>query len=249
MSSGKLKPGYKKPPIVEAVIAISFSTPLDLKTIDAFARKRKSRFPRIEDMIQVTAEINTQMRQADSNVRKFGRKLTSADSTHVIIITQGQIAICHLNPYANWNELSDEAHENWDVLVSLLKRKEVSHVSTRFVNRIDIPLVKGERIDLDKYFNVGIKFPICAREMSVDLFSFNSSLIHESGKYKYVLQMSSSPSPLLDHASFIIDIDIATTGVAPLKEDKLWELIGSLRQLKNDLFEACITAETRKLFQ
>jgi uncharacterized protein (TIGR04255 family) len=242
-----LSTGYKKPPVVEAVIAISFSTPLDLKTIDAFARKRKKLFPRIEDINETTVAIN--MPAAQSNVKKVGCKLTSSDGTHIIIITRVQIAVCRLNPYADWNTLYDEAREHWKALASLMKRKEVSHASTRFINRIDIPIVIGERIDINGYFNIGIKLPSCTQEMSNKLFNFSSSFVHKSGKYRYILQMSSSPSPLLDHESFIIDIDIATTGIAPLNEDKLWELVGSLRPLKNELFEACITAETRKLFQ
>jgi uncharacterized protein (TIGR04255 family) len=239
--------GYKKPPIVEAVIAISFSTPLDLKTIDAFTRKRKKLFPRAEDMLEATVAINTQA--AHSDVKKIGCKLTSADGTHVIIITRTQMSTNHLAPYTNWETLYEEAHQHWDVLYNLMNRRNIGCVSARYINRIDIPVDASGKVDLHSYFNAGISLPTYAQVLALDKFHISCSLIHSSEPYRYLLQLMAVPSPLIDHMSFNIDIEVTTTGPVPESENKLWELVNSLRKYKNELFEACITSETRKLFR
>jgi uncharacterized protein (TIGR04255 family) len=94
-----------------------------------------------------------------------------------------------------------------------------------------------------------LSLPPYVQAMALQTFHVNCSLLHASEQYKYVLQFSSTPSPLIDHVSFTIDIDVATTGPVLVNEDKMWDLIGSLRKHKNDLFESCITPETRELFQ
>lgn len=240
---------YKKPPIIEAVIAMHFSVPLEMKWIDAFAHKRKARFSRSEDMLEMSALFNAQTHQTASNMKKIGRKLISVDDTCVIVIMPTQFAISHLAPYTDWDVLCGEAREHWNVLAKIAKRKALSHVSTRYINRIDIPVDINGRVDLHKYFNAGLSLPPYVQEMALQTFHVNCSLLHASEQYKYILQLASTPSPLIDNVSFTIDIDVATTGSVPVNEDKIWSLIGSLRKHKNDLFESCITPETRKLFQ
>jgi uncharacterized protein (TIGR04255 family) len=53
--ANNLMPPYRKPPIIEAVIALHFSAPLDLKLIDMFGRRVKSRFPQVEELVEMSA--------------------------------------------------------------------------------------------------------------------------------------------------------------------------------------------------
>ena len=57
-----------------------------------------------------------------------------------------------------------------------------------------------------------------------------------------------SPPPLLNHLSFLLDIDLFRTEKIPGKEGDLWQTIDEARALKNRIFEQCITDEARKLF-
>jgi uncharacterized protein (TIGR04255 family) len=239
---------YKKPPVIEAVIAIHLSVPLEMKWIDSFALKRKTSFPHSEDVIEMFTSFNAQTTQSTSQVKKVGRKIRSADGTRVVSVWPNQIAFSQLPPYTNWETLRDEARENWDVLTKIAKHKSVARVSTRYINRIDIPAEGNGNVDLHKYFNVGLSLPSYAQSLHLQQFHINCALNHING-LKFQLQVVSTPSPLIDFMSFVIDIDLTTIDAVPSNEDKMWELIGSLRQYKNDLFESCITPETRKLFQ
>jgi uncharacterized protein (TIGR04255 family) len=200
-------------------------------------------------MIQMSTSFDTHTERTASNMKKIGRKLHSSDGARAIIIMPAQFSVSQLAPYTDWDTLYGEAREHWNALAKIVKHRGLSHVSTRYINRIDIPIDMNGHVDLHKYFNVGLSLPPYAQAMALQTFHVNCSLLQASGKYRYVLQLASTPSPLIDHMSFTIDIEVATTGVVPSNEEKMWDLIGSLRQPKNDLFESCITPETRKLFQ
>jgi uncharacterized protein (TIGR04255 family) len=79
--------GYVKPPIVEAVIAVHFQTPLDQKDIEAFARKNKKSFPFAEEMVSIQTAVNLHTKQQMSTTaQKIGYKLSSADRTRLTAI-------------------------------------------------------------------------------------------------------------------------------------------------------------------
>jgi uncharacterized protein (TIGR04255 family) len=85
--------------------------------------------------------------------------------------------------------------------------------------------------------------------MALQGFHINCSLQNQTDEYISIINLAATPSPLIDHLSFTIDIDVMTTGSVPPNREKMWDLIGTLRKRKNDLFEACITPDTRELFQ
>jgi len=226
-----------------------FTVHLEQKWIESFSRKRKMRYPHSEEIIEMSSSYNALTKQTVANTKIIGRKLTSIDHSSVISIMPGQLAISHLAPYTDWDRLYSEAHDHWNVLAKSMKCKTLSCVSTRYINRIDIPVDINGGVDIHKYFDAGLSLPPITQTMALQEFQFNCSLLDATGQYKYILQFSSTPSPLIDHVSFIIDIDVATIGPAIINEDKAWDLIGSLRKQKNDLFESCIKPETRELFK
>ena len=244
-----LKSPYKKPPIVEAVLAIHFSNPLEQKWIGRFAAKRKSPFYRIEDMSEISTAFNTQTQQTASNIKKVGQKISNADGNRLIFIMPAHLAIIHLAPYQNWETLCSDARMQWDVLVKITKWVKVSRVSARYVNRIDIPVEQNGNVDLHNYFNAGLSLPPVDQAMTLQEFHINSTLLHESGKFINILQVYNSPASLIDHISITIDIDILSNSVDITSDELMWNSIESLRSPKNDLFESCITDKTRKLFQ
>jgi uncharacterized protein (TIGR04255 family) len=162
---------------------------------------------------------------------------------------QAQFAVIQLAPYKDWNALFSEAREQWNALLKIIRHRSLSHASTRYQNRIDIPTDASGRVDLHKYFTVGLSLPPYVQAMALQTFYVHSALLDATGRYRHTLQLASTPSPLIDHMSFMIDIDIATAEPMPDNEDKMWELVNSLRKSKNDLFESCITPATTELFE
>lgn len=251
MTSPPMTPStsYKKPPIVEAVLAIHFPEAVPFKIIEAFAVKRKAKFPRSEDLIETKFETNLKDTHK-TGVRKVGMRLHSADGSRVIIFRGDQFALVHLAPYTDWDCLYDETREHWEALAKILKHKNIAYFSTRYVNRIDIPVDSNNSVDLQKYFKIGVMIPtVPTHALYVENFATTTTLVDPNGAYRFLVQFSSVQSQLIDCMSFSVDIDLITSGTHPKKDEDAWFFVKSLRQAKNDLFEACITDETRKLFQ
>jgi uncharacterized protein (TIGR04255 family) len=240
---------YNKPPIIEAVIAIHFAERLAVKEIEAYSRKPKKAFPFSEDIAVIETKFDVRAKKTVSNIQKLGYKLSSADRTRLVMIQPLQFGVIQQPPYSGWDTLYQEARMHWGVLRKIVGHKPISRVSTRYINRIDIPAGATGVVDLPKYFNIGVSLPQYAQGMSLQTFAINCTLINSIQHYTSVMQVAAVPSPLIDHLSFTIDIDIATTGSIERSDDKLWELIGTLRKPKNELFEACITQDTRTLFE
>ena len=244
-----LKAPYSRPPIIEAVLALHFADPLTEKEIASFTRKLKKKFPWEEKLNHLTANIDIATGQASSFVANAGFKLDSPDRSQLVIIQPGVLAAIQRPPYTSWEALSGLAHEQWDALKKVRSFSRLAKVSTRFINRIDIPAVKDQVLDLPQYLAAGLSLPDFAQRKSLTNFYVNCALLDEDAKFTNVLQLAVTPSPLIDHLSFIIDIDISSNLPVPMRDDELWEFIGGLQDRKNQLFESCITDHTRALFR
>ena len=55
-------------------------------------------------------------------------------------------------------------------------------------------------------------------------------------------------SPLIDHVSLLLDIDLFKDQNVPQKDNEVWELFSHLHRQKNKIFEAFITDKARELF-
>jgi uncharacterized protein (TIGR04255 family) len=49
--------------------------------------------------------------------------------------------------------------------------------------------------------------------------------------------------------SMVLDIDVSKEYQAPVTEAEAWSLLEGLHELKNEIFEACITYKSRELFK
>ena len=244
-----LGPPYKKPPIVEAIIAVHFTTPLAEKYIDRFAQRQKDQFPRSEQRLRVELHFDVATKQQRGRVDKDGYKLRSQNTAQLVIITPSQMGFVQLAPYTQWDELYKGARRQWDALKKVTDHIALSRVSTRFINRIDVPARSADKsIDLRKYFSAGLSLPTSLSSMALKAFNVSCSLVDEKNELMQVLKLAATPSPLIDFVSFLLDIDVYTTGPLPGREEDIWSLINTLQSRKNSLFESFITDDTRELF-
>ncbi len=66
--------------------------------------------------------------------------------------------------------------------------------------------------------------------------------------FNLVINTNVVKSPLIDHYSIVLDLDLSPHGDMPQKSDKVWEMINQMREYKNNAFEMCITDKARELF-
>jgi uncharacterized protein (TIGR04255 family) len=120
-----------------------------------------------------------------------------------------------------------EARKYWNSLRKIAGHKTIRAVSTRFTNRLDIPVKNNKNIDLSEYLNVGIVYPSVFAKMQNNLFHVNSQFIDLESKHGIIMQVSTVPSALIDHSSFTLDLDVSTIEPIPPNEEKVWDIINN----------------------
>ena len=246
-------PPYPRPPIIEAVFAFHFLHPLDRRTIERLASSLKKKFPAQTRIMDVT--IDTARATVPHSVQPNGYILRDADNSLTLIIEPEALSAARLPPYTTWEDLIDHAKSMWAKLKKVAGHPQLIRLSTRFINRIDIRSSqaaeqKSEKnsINLATYLQFGLTIPPAFASLPLFSFSLSCHLGNTRDTLRHTIQVASVPSPLIDHTSLILDIDVATTEAVPMLESEMWAIAQSLRVRKNEIFEASITDATRRLF-
>ena len=138
--------------------------------------------------------------------------------------------------YPSWPNILDDAYH-------VIDRRQMGRIGVRYFNRLDIP---GANINLQEWINVGLSIP---KDFGGVLNEFGARVVVPmDNNLTVALAYQSVPSPLIDHSSVLLDIDVVIDRGIPLADEEVWELISKMRDAKNFVFEACITQRMRDLF-
>ena len=153
-----------------------------------------------------------------------------------------------LAPYNGWESFEPWVRKNWKIWRKITKYTKIKRIGVRYINRIDIPAKTGDIIDIEDYLTVFPKYP----EPHL-LTSFTKYTIQIEGPFSIegfylIINTNVVKSPLIDHFSIVLDLDLSPQEGIPQKNDKIWEMINQMREYKNNAFEMCITDKARELF-
>lgn len=289
---------YAKPPIVEAVIEIQFDGDFPEDDREKIAKIFSVSHP-IRGVLQ-----NIYIDSSSSNgipkpptLEMAGIRLSSLQQSEVLNLvskpslarpTVGQgggvpqsssISAAQLAPYCDWESLEAQFKSVWRASRKQLRRRHLSRVGVRFINRIDIP---GTISDFKKWISCLPNIPSIKpaswnlldslhqldNPVSPTLGSFASHAILMLGTVSPInwavqanLAANIVQSPIIGHTGINLDLDIYAgqlqediVNKVPSQltfdnEEMLDGLLKRLRLTKNELFEACITDATRGLFK
>lgn len=240
---------YTKAPIVEAVInlQISTKTAVDLAVLEEIA----ARIPEFPKRTQVHGlemgflAANTQQPQFHSRHESIGVRLETAASTRVLQLQKQVFVFSHLPPYSSWEEFRSEAQQLWPKYRDSINPDYVSRLAVRVINRLDLP---GPIEELARFSNL---LPHLPKKIPVhaDTFfmQFQLPLSQISRGARALINVASGGQPGKSSSELLLDFDLFIEGQFGTDDNSLWPLMDTLSASKNELFEACITDETRKL--
>ncbi len=240
---------YSAPPITEAVIEIKFSQPLEtgkLSKLNASLSKVYRQGQLVKNLL-LDFELNEgEVQPRASRTEMHGFRLEGADPAELLILWPQSIVLSQLAPYPGWNAFIARFKAAWRVMRRVGGYREIARVGVRYINRIDIPFEDG-KAEYEKHLNI---YPRLPKSMeSVDMYTVQTlSHLPDIG---CSLRVNSGriPSPLINHASFILDIDIAKEQNLPMKEGSLFDLLDAVRGEKNRIFEECVSDLARDRFK
>ncbi|WP_319798767.1 TIGR04255 family protein [Nitrobacter sp.] len=237
-------PIYKRPPVIEAVIDIRVEGALDQGQLQRLNKDFSASYPFSEESQHIGVELSENA--AKINQSFAGYTMRNAESTDALVLTPASIATTRQAPYDGWERLRAAAEGNWLQWRKAVGRKKIVRIGVRFINRLDIPIPENQLFNLDDYLDVGIRLP--AIGLAIHNYAVHLQANAQEQPFKLVLNVGSTPSPLIGAASALLDLDVFQEGDLPQTEEDLWPYVETFRAQKNHVFESCITDKARELF-
>jgi uncharacterized protein (TIGR04255 family) len=240
---------YKSPPITEAVIGITFKSSLDEDTLSSLHPKLTKYYPIHQTVANLSVAvniINNNYETPNTETQKEDiYRLTTPDQTQILVLSKSEFIFSQLAPYKGWDNLFERFTRDWSILKRTTGFREIARVGVRYINRIDIPM-ENNQVDHQKYLNI---YPSLPKPLDfIDGYAIQISTKLKNIGCNLKINSGAVPSPLLNHISFLVDLDVSNMNAPPQKDEDLYTLLMGIRKEKNIVFEECITDFSRKLF-
>lgn len=239
---------YGHAPITEAVIYLLTSDAVSETERRKVARRLKALYPHSQPLQAINININA---TGGPNVavepEPQGFRLTSDNETDIVLIQHNGFVISRLAPYPGWQKFRERAFAAWNGWRIATSNHTVSRIGVRYINRIDIPYANEPMVHPRDYLLFSPEDPGISSAPMQGYVVQITKLTDVPHWFASVTSTLVSPSPLLNHISILFDIDVFRTEEIPRRDDEFWAVVDEARNIKNDIFERCITDRTREL--
>lgn len=241
---------YEKPPITEAVIELRFTQRATADQLTKFVRQVKTQYPYSQKDYDVSINVEVHAENTDPSTeiqqKYVGNRVSTEDGADLIIIQPDKIAAVRHPPYLGWDDLLEKAITSYRIMKKITGFRQLSRLGVRYINRIDIPANGREKFDTSEYVKLE---PVVPAEIPT-LFSFSTEIRGDLPQISgaVVVRSSTVQSPLIDHFSVNLDIDVMRTNKLSQKDEGWSADLEELRVAKDSIFEAFITDKSRELF-
>ena len=241
---------YTRPPITEAVIEFRFGGSTSDRVMNSFVRSVRNTYPAVEALYEISVQFETAAPGSKPTVGSkqtlSGYKATDREGTDLIILNAGRLGTVRLAPYCGWDAFLEKARRNYASFKKITGFQKIVRVATRYINRLDIPRAGRESVDPNDYAMLEPRVPGIIPNVHGFTTQFLGDVPAVNGRV--LINAGTVVSPLIDHVSLLLDIDLFVEQNLPQRDSEIWELLAALRYQKNAIFEAFITDRARELF-
>lgn len=236
---------YKNPPIIEAVLDIRVSG-FENESFKEFADRFDEmlhEYPqkRILNSLQGSFIFNNDTSEPTKEITSdcHGVVFSKSKETRQVQFRRDGFTYNLLAPYTNWNELKIEASKLWEVYIKEFANVKIERMALRYINRIVIP--KSDKLLKDYILSI----PPIPNSLPQLYKSFFSQVeVPCDHKNCFAIINTTIQTSSAKEISVILDIDVYKSVVDHFNFNDF----DYIRELKNSIFESCITESTRLLF-
>lgn len=241
---------YPNSPVKEAVIELRFSSKLDETRLESIGKLVRGTFDEVEMIYGESTDLSVGHSGLSSTRRQTlkGTKFSYSSGFKVKVLAD-RIVWSQLAPYRCWEDFDECMVAVWNLIKNDFSLKNMSRVGVRFINEIVIPSDGQGVINLFEYLTVLPRAP-SSLDVKTTAFLTRLAFEHQEDNVSSLLTVNSG-AKVKAGASVILDIDVyrqyleGYTGTFV----ELNGILDTLREVKNRLFESCITDKARELFQ
>jgi uncharacterized protein (TIGR04255 family) len=208
--------------------------------------KLKKHYPHATELKNLGITIDSTGGHVGLEQPSSGYRLNTEDQADVVLVLPKNVAIARLAPYQGWPALIERAREVWKTWRRFTPHHPIARVGVRMINRIDVPVDDGPSFSVQTYLNFYPQVPAVSGA-ALSAFVMQVTIPTREPVWSATITSTLAPSPLLNHVSLLLDIDLFRTHDIATKESEFWPLVEQARSVKNEIFESCITGETRRL--
>ncbi len=245
----KLGRHYEHAPIAEAILEFSCILPPTVGLDQLRHVADPTAFETVGAAVTVTGrvEVGPEGIQGDTSGETIGHLLRRVDGLRVIQSRLNGFAYSALAPYDRWETFSAEALEHWTDYQRIAQPTAITRIGVRFVNKIDVP---SASIEIKDYLRTAVDVSPYLPQLTQSYFL---QVVVPLSHFDAAATITSTivPPSSASETSLILDIDtwrmveISPSGTA--SDESISQILGTLREAKNYVFEACITDATRGL--
>lgn len=243
---------YPNAPIEEAVLDFRVVLPesSDVQGLKRLAESLTAEFPDLEEIWSWGGEIQfgkegVRARQAEGGLR--GYRVKSPDQLQVAQFRIDGFTFNRLRPYSAWEEVYPIAIRLWRMYVDASSPVDTTRIALRYINRFEVPVKSID--DARDFITFSPSLPDGLSLSGLESYESRSKhKVPKSGLETILTQSIGYTSPG-GELNVIIDIDTFIMRSFSGNEEELERVFNTLRSQKNQIFEGCITPETRRLFE
>ncbi len=240
---------YSKAPIVEAVVEFRFAKEIDFPDLQSPSRRPHKEYTNAQQTVRLGGRftIGEAQPQAEFEQQPMGWEFRTAAGDVVLIVDREKVLFSQLAPYPGWEVFRSRVQRDWEWARKTIGIHPIGRVAIRTINRIDVPSQMYQPV---QYLTTLPTVPP-SLGVSLDAFTIQVELaVSEDAKRRVRINAGSiSEMVVPNHGSLLLDIDLWDDEGQPMRLESAWAQLEELRNLKNHIFEQCITDAARELFQ
>ncbi len=242
-------PLLKNAPITEAVvdIRVKVADDFDVNSIDFIHDLLIDKYPEKQEQViqgfKIT-NLDGSLKHDDLKIQNNGYRYISKDKKQVVQARLDGYTFSRLQPYPNWNEIRDEAFNNWKFYKEITK-PSITRVALRYINNLQIPMPIN---DLSQFLTSPPNVP---KGLPQGINSFLTRIVLSDDKINANIIITQALDKIIDPkvAPVILDIDVFKLKQDGFSENEAWSVIEELRSIKNEVFFQSITQKLKELYQ
>jgi len=239
-------PQYRKSPLTQAVVNLYTRLPQNVtaETLHSIRGESEQQFPNEVELKQAHFELRLEQGSSPTaSQQTAGWMFRSVDEKRIIQSRLDGFAFARLAPYEGWDSFTDEAKSFWSRYREIATPEAVTALGLKYTNIFNIPApIK----DFKDFFRTT---PEVSPSMPQGLAGFFMQLQipYPQENSMLVLTHTLVPPPQAGIVSLVLDIELTCANNVSSDESAIWQLLERHHNIKNDVFDACITDATKEL--